>query len=81
MFIDRTFNNSLRTTFVITKKLNGTTNLTQQDIQKSSLVVMEEIVQTIPTTKQQIILCIHQQKQQLTSKRKLLSINNITFNI
>ena len=61
MFTDRTGNKSLlNSTFINTQKsLNGTKNLTQQDIQTPSHFVNEEIVETMPTTTQQSISCIH----------------------
>ena len=41
------------------KNLNGTRNLTQQDIQTPSRFINEEIVETIVTTTQQSISPIH----------------------
>ena len=52
---DRRQNNSLNSTLVQQENLNGTRNLTQQDIQTPSLFINEETVETIVTTTQQII--------------------------
>ena len=56
---DRRQNNSLNSTFVQQENLNGTRNLTQQDIQTPSHFINEEIVETIVTTTQQSISPIH----------------------
>ena len=48
LFTDRRGNNSLSSTLINTQEiLNGTRNLTQQDIQISSHFVYEEMVETI----------------------------------
>ena len=52
---DRQGNNCLNSTFIYQEKLNGTRNLTQQDIQTPSHIVNEEIFETMPTTAQQSI--------------------------
>ena len=52
-FPERTGNNSLNTTFINHDNLNGTRNLTQQDIQTPSHFVSEEIVEIIATTEAQ----------------------------
>ena len=52
---DRIGNNSLNSTIIQQENLNGTRNLTQQDIQTPSHFVNEEIVETIATTTQQSI--------------------------
>ena len=52
-FPERTGNNSLNSTFINNDNLNGTRNLTQQDIQTPSHFVNEEIVETITTTEAQ----------------------------
>ena len=62
---DRRQNNSLNSTLVQQENLNGTRNLTQQDIQTPSHFINEEIVETIVTTTQQIF---HQYIQ--TSQRQ-----------
>ena len=54
--------------------LNGTTNLTQQDIQTPSRFVREENVETKPTTKQQSISPISP-----TILQYSVSTNNITI--
>ena len=51
--------NSLNSTLVQQENLNGTRNLTQQDIQTPSHFINEEIVETIATTTQQSISPIH----------------------
>ena len=56
---DRTGNNSLNSTVIQQEKLNGTRNLTQQDIQTSSHFAIEEVVTTEVTTTQQSISPIH----------------------
>ena len=53
------FKISLNSNFVQQEKLNGTRNLTQQDIQTPSHFINEEIVETIVTTTQQSISPIH----------------------
>ena len=50
IFPERTGDNSLNSTFINNDNLNGTRNLTQQDIQTPLHFVNEEIVQTITTT-------------------------------
>ena len=59
MFTDREGNNSFNSTFINQENLNGTGNITQQDIQTPSHFVNEEIVETMPTTTQQSISPIH----------------------
>ena len=54
-FLPDTRNNSLNSTVIHNENLNGTRNLTQQDIQTPSHFINEEIVQTTVTTKQQSI--------------------------
>ena len=56
---DRRQNNSLNSTIIQQENLNGTRNLTQQDIQTQSHFVNEEIVGTRVTTTQQSISPIH----------------------
>ena len=53
-FLPDTRNNSLNSTVIHNENLNGTRNLTQQDIQTPSHFINEEIVQTTTTTTQQI---------------------------
>ena len=52
-FPERTGNNSLNSKFINNDNLNGTKNLTQQDIQTPSPFVNKEIVETITTTEAQ----------------------------
>ena len=60
MFLpDRRQKNSLNSTLVQQENLNGTRNLTQQDIQTPSHFINEEIVETIVTTTQQSTSPIH----------------------
>ena len=54
-FLPDTRNNSLNSTVIQNENLNGTRNLTQQDIQTPSHFINEEIVQTTVTTTQQSI--------------------------
>ena len=58
-FSPDTRNNSLNSTVIHNENLNGTRNLTQQDIQPPSHFINEEIVQTTATTTQQSISPIH----------------------
>ena len=58
-FLPDTRNNSLNSTVIHNENLNGTRNLTQQDIQTPSHFIKEEIVQTTTTTTQQSISPIH----------------------
>ena len=54
IFLPDTRNNSLNSTVIHNENLNGTRNLTQQDIQTPSHFINEEIVQTTTTTQQSI---------------------------
>ena len=56
---DRRQNNSLISSLVQQENLNGTRNLTQQDIQTPSHFKNEEIVETIVTTTQQSLSPMH----------------------
>ena len=56
---DRRQINSLNSSLVQQENLNGTRNLTQQDIQTPPLFINEEIVETIVTTTQESISPIH----------------------
>ena len=58
-FLPDTQNNSLNSTIIKNENLNGTRNLTQQDIQTPSQFINEEIVHTTITTTQQSISPIH----------------------
>ena len=51
---DRIGNNSLNSTLIQQENLNGTKNLTQQDIQTPSHFTNEEVVTTVTTTQQSI---------------------------
>ena len=53
-FLPDTQNNSLNSTVIHNENLNGTRNLTQQDIQTPSHFINEEIVQTTTITQQSI---------------------------
>ena len=53
-----TQNSSLNLTVIHNENLNGTRNLTQQDLQTPSHFINEEIVQTTTTT-QQSVSAIH----------------------
>ena len=53
-FLPNTRNNSLNSTVIHNENLNGTRNLTQQDIETPSNFINEEIVQTTTTTQQSI---------------------------
>ena len=67
-FLPETRNNSLNSTVIHNENLNGTRNLTQQDIQTPSHIINEEIVQTTATTTQQSISPIH---PNLTTSRNI----------
>ena len=58
-FLPDTRNNSLHSTVIHNENLNGTRNLTQQDIQTPSHFINEEIIQTTATTTQQSFSPIH----------------------
>ena len=58
-FLPDTQNNRLNSTVIRHENLNGTRNLTQQDIQTPSHFINEEIVHTTVTTTQQSISPIH----------------------
>ena len=58
-FLPDTRNNSLNSTVIHNENLNGTRNLTEQEIQTPSHFINEEIVQTTATTTQQSISPIH----------------------
>ena len=58
-FLPDTQNNSLNLTVIHHENLNGTRNLTQQDIQTPSHFINEEVVHTTSTTTQQSISPIH----------------------
>ena len=58
-FTDREGNNSLISISINQENLNGTRNLTHQDIQNLSHFVNEKIVETMLTTTQQSISPIH----------------------
>ena len=60
MFTDRTGNNCLNSNFMKTQDtINGTKNLTQQEIQTPSNSVNEDIFSTMPTRTQESISPIH----------------------
>ena len=60
MFTDRTGKNTLNSTFINTQEnLNGTRNLLQKDIRPPSHFIINEKVETMPTTTQQSISPIH----------------------
>ena len=70
---DRTGNNSLKSTLIQQENLNGTSNLTQQDIQTPSHFANEEVVPTVITTTQQSISPIHPNLTTLRPKNPTLS--------
>ena len=75
-FLPDTRNNSLNSTVIHNENLNGTRNLTQQDIQTPSHFINEEIVQTTTTT-QQSISPIH--LNLTTPKNKNTSLTQVTL--
>ena len=72
-----TRNNSLNSTVIQIENLNGTRNLTQQDIPTPSHFINEEIVQTTATTTQQSISPIH--PNLATPRNTNTSLTQITF--
>ena len=58
-FLDRAGNKSLNETYINQDDLNGTRNLTQQDMQTPTIFVSQEIVETKTTTARQSISPIH----------------------
>ena len=76
-FLPDTRNNSLNSIVIHNENLNGTRNLTQQDIQTPSHFINEEIVQTTATTTQQSISPIH---PNLTTPRNInTSLTQLTL--
>ena len=74
----RTCNNSLNSTFINTlENLNGTRNLTKQDIQTPSHFINEQIVETLPITTKRSISPRH---STLTTPLHSFSTNDITIN-
>ena len=65
-------NNSLNSTLVQQENLNGTKNLTQQDIQTPSHFINEEVVETIVATTQQSNTTIHPNLTKPKPKTSLL---------
>ena len=76
-FLPDTRNNSLNSTVIHNENLNGTRNLTQQDIQTPSHFINEEIVQTTATTTQQSISPIH--PNLTTPRNKNTSLTQVTL--
>ena len=68
---DRIGNNSLNSTLIQQENLNGTRNLTQQDIQTPSRFLNEEVVTTV-TTRQQSISPKHLNLTTPRSKKPIL---------
>ena len=76
-FLPDTQNNSLNSTVIHNEDLNGTRNLTQQDIQTPSQFINEEIIHTTITTTQQSISPIH--PNFTTSKNNKVTSPQITL--
>ena len=76
---NRIENNSLISTLIQQQNLNGTRNLTQQNIQTPSQFVSEEIVETITTTAQQNISPIHPNLTTPRPKKTNITTDNITI--
>ena len=72
-FLPDTRNNCLNSTVIHNENLNGTRNLTQQDIQTPSHFINEEIVQTTATTTQQSFSPIHPNLTTPRNKNTLLT--------
>ena len=75
-FPERKGNNNLNSTFINNDSLNGTRNLTQQDVQNPSHFVSEQFVETVPTTEAQRSISIPIQTNFRKSNAKT---NNHTF--
>ena len=78
-FLPDTRNNSLNSTVIHNENLNGTRNLTQQDIQTPSHFINEEIVQTTTTT-QQSISPIHKKFNNTKNYKHFTGTSNLTIN-
>ena len=76
-FLPDTRNNSLNSTVIHNENLNEARNLTQQDIQRPSHFINEEIVQTTVTTTQQSISPIR--PNLTTSKNTNTSLPQVTL--
>ena len=76
-FLPDTRNNSLNSTIIHNENLNGTRNLTQQDIHTPSHFINEEIVQTTVTTTQQSISPIR--PNLTTPKNPKTSLTQVTL--
>ena len=76
-FLPDTRNNSLNSTVIDNENLNGTRNLTQQEIQTPSHFINEEIVQTTVTTTQQNTSPIH--PNLTTPKNPNTSLTQVTL--
>ena len=76
-FLTDTRNTSLNSTVIRNENLNGTLNLTQQDIQTPSHFINEEIVQTTATTTQQKVSPIR--PNLTTPKNKNTSLPQVTL--
>ena len=74
---DKRQNKKLNSTLIQQENLNGTRNLTQQDIQTPSHFINEEIVETIVTTTQQSISPIH--PNLTTPKPKTSTLPQVTL--
>ena len=77
-FLPDTQINSLNSTVINHENLKGTRNLTQQDIQKPSHFINEEIVHTTVTTTQQSISPIH--PNLATPKNRNTTLPKVTYN-
>ena len=78
---DRRQNKSLNSTLLQQENLNGTRNLTQQDIQTPSHFLNEEIVETIVTTTQQRISPINPNLTTPKPKTSMLSQVTLQFTV
>ena len=76
-FLPDARNNSLNSTVIHNENLNGTRNLTQQDIQTPSHFINEEIVQTTASTTQQSISPIH--PNLTTPRNTIISLTQVTL--
>ena len=76
-FLPDTQNNSFNSTVIHHENLNGTRNLTQQDVQTPSHFINEEIVHTTVTTTQQSIPPIH--PNLTTSKNRNTTLPQVTL--
>ena len=78
-FLPDTRNNSLNSTVIHNENLNGTKNLTQQEIQTPSHFINEEIVQTTATTAQKKYFTNTPQSDNTKKYKYITNTKNLTI--